>query len=312
MWNNSVRFGVALAGAIFMSAWWSGAAAADDPTISGCVVKLDEDIKLPAPEAGVLVMLSVKEGSQVRKGEVLGKIDEREALIQREAAEHGLKAAYKAATDDVQIRYAKKSAAVAEKNYQVLVESNKSSARAVPEIEVLKAKLEWDASVLSAEKALHDQALAVHEYNKKLAERDAADLAIKRRSIVAPFDGEVVTLYRHQDEWVSPGDPIVRLVRLDTMLVEGPVDVELYDPHEVMGAEVVVDVDMAHGRKEQFTGRITYVSSLVRLDGRYIVRAEVPNREEYGRWILRDGMTATMTIRTNTAGNAAVDVSRTP
>lgn len=312
MLNNSMRFGVALAGTIFLSALMPGAAVAEDPTISGCVVKLDEDIKLPAPEAGVLVLLSVKEGSQVRKGDVLGKIDDREALIQRDAAEHGLKAAYKSATDDVQIRYAKKSAAVAEKNYEVLIESNKSSAKSVPEIEVLKAKLEWDASILSAEKALHDQALAVHEYNKKLAERDAADLAIKRRSILAPFDGEVVTLFRHQDEWVSPGDPIVRLVRLDTMLVEGPVEMASYDPHEVMGAEVVVDVDMAHGRKEQFTGKITYVSSLVRLDGRYIVRAEVPNREEYGRWILRDGMTATMTIRTNTAGNAALDVSRAP
>lgn len=308
MLNNSMRLGVALAGAVLISALYQRAALADDTTISGCVVKLDEDIKLPAPEAGVLVLLSVKEGTQVRKGEVIGNIDDREAKIQRDAAEHGLKAAYKSATDDVQIRYAKKSAAVAEKNYEVLIESNKTSAKSVPEIEVLKAKLEWDASILSAEKAQHDQALTVHEYNKKLAERKAADLMIERRSILAPFDGEVVTLYRHQDEWVSPGDPIVRLVRLDAMLVEGLVDLSQYDPHEVMGAEVIVQVDMAHDRREQFTGKITYVSSLVRHDGRYIVRAEVPNREEYGRWILRDGMTATMTIRTN----AAVDVSRAP
>ena len=61
---------------------------------------------------------------------------------------------------------------------------------------------------------------------------------------------------------------------------------------------------MAHGRKEQVTGRITYVSSLVRLDGRYIVRAEVANRQEHGRWLLRDGMTATMTIHLNTAAPA--------
>jgi multidrug resistance efflux pump len=258
------------------------------------------------------VLLSVKEGSQVRKGDVLGKIDDRETLIQRDAAEHGLKAAYKSATDDVQIRYAKKSAAVAEKNYEVLIESNKSSAKSVPEIEVLKAKLEWDASILSAEKALHDQALAAYEYNTKLAERDAADLAIKRRSIVAPFDGEVTTTYRHQDEWVSPGDPILRLVRLDTMLVEGAIEQSAFDAQEVDGCDVVVEVDMARGRKEQLTGRVTYVSSLVRLDGRYIVRAEVANRQEDGRWLLRDGQTATMTIKLNTAGSRSMDVSRTP
>jgi multidrug resistance efflux pump len=190
-----------------------------------------------------------------------------------------------------------------------MLESNRSAEKAVPEVDVLKAKLEWDASLLSAEKAIHDQELAKYEYHSKKAERDAAQLAIDRRTIRAPFDGEVVTIYRHQDEWVGPGDPILRLVRLDTMLVEGAIELSEYDPHEVSGCDVTVEVDMAHSRKEQVTGRITYVSSLVRLDGRYIVRAEVANREEHGRWLLRDGVTATMTVQLNTAGAAALDVS---
>jgi multidrug efflux pump subunit AcrA (membrane-fusion protein) len=290
---------------------WRSAAAAD-PLLYGCLVKLEEDVKVPAPEAGVLVQLGVKEGSQVRQGDVLAKIYDEEVQIQKKAAEYALGAAYKAATDDVQIRYADKSAAVAEKNYEVMVESNQSVAKAVAEIEVRKAKLEWDASILSAEKALHDQALAKFEYHQKKAERDAADLAIKRRTILAPFAGEVVTIYRHQDEWVSPGDAILRLVRLDTMLVEGALELSAYDPHEVNGCDVTVEVEMARGRKEQATGRITQVSSMVRLDGRYIVRAEVANRQEHGRWLLRDGMSATMTIRLNTADAGEMDVSRTP
>jgi membrane fusion protein, multidrug efflux system len=287
-------------------------ALAEDPTLSGCIVKLDEDIKVPAPEAGVLVLLSVKEGSQVRKGEVIGKIYDEEVQIQKKAAEFALGAAYKSATDDIQYRYAQKSADVAKKAYEAMLESNQSAAKSVPEVEVRKGKLEWEAAVLSAEKATFDQGLAKFEYHKKKAERDAADLAIGRRTILAPFDGEVTTIYRHQDEWVSPGDPILRLVRLDTMLVEGALEQSAYDPHEVGGCDVVVEVNMARGRKEQFTGRITYVSSLVRLDGRYIVRAEVANRQEHGRWLLRDGMTATMAIRLNTAAADALDVSRTP
>ncbi len=302
----------ALAVAMLVGAPVLRPAAAADPVLEGCKVQLEEDIKLPSPEAGVLVQLSVKEGSQVRRGEVLAKIYDEEVQIQKKAAEYALGAAYKAATDDVQIRYADKSAAVAEKNYEVMIESNRSVAKAVAEIEVRKAKLEWDASVLSAEKALHDQALAKFEYHQKKAERDATQLAIGRRTILAPFDGEVVTIFRHQDEWVSPGDAILRLVRLDTMLVEGLVDESVYDPHEVNGCDVTVEVEMARGRKEQMTGRITYVSSLARGDGRYIVRAEVDNRLEHGRWLLRDGMTATMTIRLNTAGATEMDVSRTP
>ena len=287
-------------------------AAAADPVLYGCLVKLDEDVQLPAPEAGVLVQLSVKEGSQVRAGDVIAKIYDSEVQTQKKAAEYGLSAAYMQATDDVQIRYAKKSADVAEQNYEKMMQSNRDVEKAVAEIEVLKAKLEWDASVLSAEKAIHDQGLAKYEYHKKKAEVEAAQLAIDRRVIRSPFDAEVVKLYRHQDEWVSPGDPIVRLVSLDTMLVEGAVEQAAYDPHEVNGCDVVVEVEVARGRKEQVTGRITYVSSLVRLDGRYIVRAEVANRQEHGQWLLRDGTTATMKVQLNTADAGAVDVSSAP
>jgi membrane fusion protein, multidrug efflux system len=287
-------------------------AAAEDPLLYGCLVKLDEDIKVPAPEAGVLVQLAVKEGSQVHQGEVLGKIYDDEVRVQKEAAEYALGGAKMAAEDDIQYRYAQKSADVSHKAYETMVQSNKAVAKAVAEVEVDKARLEWEAAILSAEKAKHDQALATFEYHKKGAERDATDLAIKRRTILAPFDGEVVTIYRHQDEWVSPGDSILRLVKLDTMLVEGAVELSAYDPHEVSGCDVTVEIEMARGRKEQLKGRVTYVSSMVRLDGRYIVRAEVPNRQEHGRWLLRDGMTARMTIHLSTAGAGALDVSRTP
>ena len=47
------------------------AAAASDPLVYDCLVQFEDHIKVPAPEAGVLVQLAVKEGSQVREGEVL-------------------------------------------------------------------------------------------------------------------------------------------------------------------------------------------------------------------------------------------------
>lgn len=287
-------------------------AVADDPVLYGCLVKLEEDVKVPAPEAGVLVELSVKEGSQVSKGQVLGKIYDQEVQIQKKAAEYALGAAHKSATDDIQFRYAQKSADVAEKAWETMVKSNETVAKAVADIDVRKAKLEWEAAILSAEKAKHDQALATFEYHQKKAEWNAADLAMKRRTILAPFDGEVVTIYRHQDEWVSPGDSILRLVSLGTMLVEGRVALSDYDPQEVSGCEVTLEVEMARGRKEQFSGRITYVSPMVRLTDAYDVRAEVSNRQEHGRWLLRDGVTAKMTIHLNTAAAGSLGATATP
>ena len=139
------------------------------------------------------------------------------------------------------------------------------------------------------------------------------DLAIQRRTILAPFDGEVVTIYRHQDEWVSPGDAILRLVRLDTMLVEGRVEQSAYDPHEVQrlrrdGRGRTWPADARNNSPAGSPTSARWCGSTAA----YIVRAEVANRQEHGHWLLRDGMTATMTIHLSTAGAGALDVSRTP
>jgi multidrug efflux pump subunit AcrA (membrane-fusion protein) len=90
------------------------------------------------------------------------------------------------------------------------------------------------------------------------------------------------------------------------MEVEGPVDQTLFDPHELQGCDVTVEVQMARGRKETFPGRITKVSSLVSGSTKtYNVRAEVVNRQEHGSWMLRNGLPATMTVHLGTGGTAA-------
>ena len=278
--------------------------------LTGCLVKLQDDVKLAGKEAGVLVQLSVKEGSQVKAGEVIGKIDDSQPQVQKDAAQAGYNSAFAKYKDDVEIRYSAAAAEVAHADYDQLIETNRMAEKAVASVDVRKAKLDWDRSVLAIEKAQHDQELAKYDAYTKQAELKAAQLAIDRRTIKAPFNGEVVTINRHQEEWVGPGDTILRLVRLDAMYVEGALDRTQYDPHEIVGCDVTVEVEMARGRKEQAQGRITYVSSEVRGDGKYQVRAEVANREEHGRWLLADGMKATMTIHLNTGGASAVDVSR--
>jgi multidrug efflux pump subunit AcrA (membrane-fusion protein) len=291
---------------------YSQSASATDPVLTGCLVKLQDDVKLAGKEAGVLLQLNVKEGSQVRAGDVIGKIDDSQPQAQKDAAQAGYNAAYNKWQDDVEIRYSKAAADVAKADYDQLIATNKLAAKAVAEVDVRKAKLDWDRSILAIEKAEHDQKLAMYDAYTKQAELKAAQLAIDRRSLRAPFNGEVVTINRHQEEWVGLGDTILRLVRLDAMYVEGALDRTLYDPHEVVNCNVTIEVEMARGRKEEAEGRITYVSSEVRGDGKYQVRAEVPNRQEHGRWLLADGMKAMMTIHLNSGGAPAADVSRRP
>jgi len=283
-----------------------------DAVVTG-VVRVADHVKLPAKEAGVLSHLGVKEGSQVRAGQQIGKIDDREIQLQMEAAEHALRAAVKRYNDDIDIQYAKAGADVAKEDYLELQETNALADKAITDVDLRRAKLEWRKMELGGEKAIKEQEIAKYEAYMKQAELKLAKLAIERRNIVAPFDGVVEEMSRKQDEWVNPGDTILRLFRMDTMQVEGAVEQKLYDPHELQGCKVTVEVQMARGRKEIVEGQITKVSSIIRGDGFYNVRAEVANKQEYGGgWMLRDGLPATMTIHLGTGGSAAAGVSRAP
>ena len=121
----------------------------------------------------------------------------------------------------------------------------------------------------------------------------------------APFDGVVEEIKRHQDEWVQPGDTILTLLRLDTMHVEGAIEQSKYDPHEIQGCEVTVDVKT--GPRAQ--GHVPRAGSSKSArscdpDGVYNVRAEIANQQEHGNWLLRDGLPAMMTIHLGTGGTA--------
>ncbi|MCC7476198.1 MAG: HlyD family efflux transporter periplasmic adaptor subunit [Pirellulales bacterium] len=281
-------------------------AAPSDPVIKA-LVKVAEEVKLPAKEPGVLVQLAVREGQLVRAGQVLGKIDDSEPQMQKKAATAAYAGAYKRWKDDVEIRYAHAQAEASKAEYDQLLEANKIREKAITESELRKAHLEWKRSELGIEKSIHDQELAKFEAFTKDAELEAADLAIQRRSVVAPFDGVVEELKRHQDEWVQPGDMILRLLGMNTMHVDGAIENSKYSPHEVANCEVTVVVEMARGRQATFRGRIVKVSSMVRSDGVYSVRAEIANQQENGNWLLRDGLPATMTIHLATGTNVATE-----
>jgi multidrug resistance efflux pump len=248
----------------------------------------------------------------VKAGQQIGKIDDREIQIQMKVAQYAYGAAVKKYEDKVDIEYADAGAAVAKADYEKMQEAINLVEKSITETDVRRAKLEWDKMSLAAEKARKERELARIDALGKHAELKAAELAIDRRLIVAPFDGVIEEISRKQDEWVNPGDTILQLFRMDTMDVEGAVDQKMYDPHELQGCKVTVEVKMARDRVETFEGRITKVSSVIRYDGVYNIRAEVANRQEHGTWMLRDNLPATMTIHLGTGSGATESARRAP
>ncbi len=261
-------------------------------------IRAQNDVQLPAKVEGVLTQFPASEGARVKAGDVLGAIDDRKAKAGVEVAQIGLDAAREKANDDIEQKYAKAAASVAKVNWEKVIEANQGFANAVTDIDMRKMKLEYARSLLQIEKSEKDIIIAKKEAEVKAGELRAAQINLDDRTIVAPFDGEVQQLFRHQAEWVNPGDPILRLVQFDVLYVEALIDSEKYDPADLLRRRVTVSVKLARDREASVQGVITFVQQTVdESTGDYIARAEIKNQQTGGVWLVRPGLkNASMTI----------------
>lgn len=278
-----------------------------NPVIELAEVKIRDEARIPAPEAGVLTTLTVREGDQVDQDELLATIDDREAQAAVKVAKYAEAAALKRAEEDIEERYAKAASLVAKAEWEKVLQANQIKKGAVPETEVERAKLDYQRATLQIEKAGNDQILAAYDSKTKTAEREAAEVALDRRTIRAPFAGEVVDRYIHQSEWVSPGQKILRLVRFDTLYVEGRLSAMDFDRSQVLGKPVTIAVTKARGRTASLEGTIVHADQELIGKGLYKVRAEVKNEKADGSWLLQPGGNVRMTIRLNEAPQAAAN-----
>jgi RND family efflux transporter MFP subunit len=268
-------------------------------TVDHCMVSLEPisgQSQVPAQEAGVLKNIKVREGQQVKTGDLLVQIDDAQAQEQLKNARAEYRAAEVKAKNDIELRYARKAADVAEFTYLKQKQSADKVPGAVTEVDLQKYKLDWEKSLLQIEQAQKNQIVDGYTAESKKAETGLAEENIRRRQILAPIDGIVQQIDRSLGEWVKPGDSVLRLLRMDRLTVEGSLKYSDYEPAQVANQPVTADVDLAHGRKAQFSGKIVFVDPEV-LAGNYKVRAEVANRKENGEWLLRPGAHATMTIQ---------------
>ena len=266
-------------------------------TLTDCFVELIEEAQVPAQEAGVLVKIMVREGDEVQRGEQLAQIDDAQPRMQHEAAMQRYEAAREEAENDVNVRYSKAAAAVAKNEWQQSVEANKKTPGSVPLLEVDRLRLKYDEMVLSIEQAEMKRRVAALQKNVAVAEVNAAVEGVKRRRITSPLDAMVVELYRHEGEWVQPGDPVMHVVRINRLRIEGVVNSAEAAGHEISGQPVEVAVELARGRTVTVDGRVSFVHPVVRAGGKYEVWAEVENVQENGRWLLQPGLPATMAIQ---------------
>ncbi|OHB69409.1 MAG: hypothetical protein A2V70_20020 [Planctomycetes bacterium RBG_13_63_9] len=279
----------------------------DSIFLEGCEVSLSSEVQLPAQEAGVLEKLLVKDGDQIKAGQLLAQIDATMANLQLNIANAELAVSKKQANNETNVKYSQAAQRVAYAEWEAAIDANKRQPNTFPKMEVQRLVLTYQRSGFEIEQAMMDLAIAKLQVNVAQAKLDAAEEGIKRRQLSwipemltegeASPEGVVQKLYRHQGEWVQQGEPVMHILRADRLWVESFLDHTLYDRSEILDRPVTVRAILAGGQAETFQGKMVLTDLMVDTKGEYKVRAEVENRKgPRGRWLLRPGLLVEMTI----------------
>ncbi len=156
---------------------------------SGPIV-VENQVDVAAQREGMVVEIAADTGQAVHKGDLLAKLDDRELLSDREAAEQKLESI------DADVK-------------------NWESELKVLQADVDRAQKMWDAHIISKEVFEHTQYKAVADQYELMRERrdylsqqavvHSLDLELQKTQVAAPFDGVVGRRYARVGQRVEAG-----------------------------------------------------------------------------------------------------------
>jgi RND family efflux transporter MFP subunit len=201
-------------------------------------------VELAPAEPGILLNLSVREGDQVRKGQLLGALDCEALLISQQIAKLNMES------------HGRLDAAVAERNLrktrleklQVLKPKGHASQE---EVDRASADFEIaEANVLAAQEQLAVDAL---EFKR-------TEALIERRTLRSPMDGVITRIYHEEREFIMASSPtVLAVVQLNPLRIVFSVPLAMSTSLKV-GRTVPITFFELGGAAE---GQIEFVSPVV-------------------------------------------------
>jgi RND family efflux transporter MFP subunit len=240
--------------------------------------------EVPATIGSILVDM----GDRVQKGQVLIKLDEREARLEAERMTANLQAAREALVRSRQVLDS--SRANVERAQAVLSDAQVNLKRfqglfaegAISASQRDSAQTQYDVAVASlrAAEAQYESDRAAIKNAEANVEQAVASLELARKrwkdtDVVAPFDGFVRKRLVNVGETHKEKTPLMSLVATQALKLQGEVP-ERFAPQLAVGRPVRVEVEAYPDRT--FAGTITRVSPAVDVESRtFTVEASVPN-----------------------------------
>jgi len=265
---------------------------ADELRFESALLTLIEHAEVSASDTGLLSLVAAKEGETVAEGKPLGGIDDRDAKLVLARTETELKIAQSIVDNDIKLRFAKLTGAVANSELQRAIDSNVQLPKSVSKTEIERLKLLAEKASLEIQQAEIEQQQAVLSLRIKQQEFDRATLALDRRTIKAPFSGMVVQWKKHRGEWVEAGTPVLRLIQLNRLRAEAFVASQKL-PADLVGRSVTLVANPTGKRPIKCMGTLVFVSpELDPVNGQVRIWAEIENED----LSLRPGQTGTLSI----------------
>jgi multidrug resistance efflux pump len=256
------------------------------------VLTLSEPVEVPARESGVLNEMLVEAGQRVAAGDMLARIDDKQARFDRTRALLELEAAEREAENDASVQVAEKAFELATQDYQRAIRLNNDRPGTVSNEEMEERRLRADAARLEIDNAKNKLEIARTTRTLKSNEVEAADYRIDRRAIVSLVPGFIDRVEANLGEWVEPGATVFRIVRDDRLFAETFVKADQVR-RDLTGCGVRVTAGSVDGSQVELSGVITYFSPQVgTLDGEVRIRAELVKADK----LIAAGQKVTMTI----------------
>lgn len=265
--------------------------------VRNCNVRLIGDLEVPALETGQIKKLYVKPGHAVNPQDALVQMDDQRSRLAEEEALKRHQIANERATDMTEINTAYKRYQLSASEYSksaMLSRKGSVSAHAAN-----RARFSMEVAQLEYQGAQKARELAATEAAVEMVRVKTARASIDRHNIKSPVNGSVVEVTREEGEWVTAGDTIMRIARMDRLKVHAIIEGNRYDPHEIDGRPVTVSLILARNQQVEFTGKVV-LAEIERQQGNlYRAWAEVDNKMfegSNGHWMLQPGNVVSMRI----------------
>ena len=274
--------------------------------VPSAILSVIEKVDVPAPEAGILKSLAVREGVRVEAGQSLAQIDPHEQQLLAEVVSEDLLLAQCEAESDISVRLAEKEHQVARVELQRAESVNADFPNTVSAKEVDRLKLAVESTKLKIEHAHFERALLALQIQRTEADLKLAQYRVDRLAISTPIPGVVAQIDKSAGEWVDKGELVLRIVRVDRLKVEGYVAVS-DAVNGLVGRPVEVEAGINGSEPVKALGKIAFVSPEAEpVDAQVRFWAEVDNSAMQ----LRPGLTVSVKILDAAASAAQLSPSR--